>query len=565
MPSITYWNRLEVRPRSANISSALSARIRDPIWMLTRQWQFGEFRGEDAAGPAYVEVAATKGKLLGWQTETQEIIPTPPGTPLEPATFGERFTPDLASRVEIGQLFEQLLLEAGVPELVPDFRAAYPISDGSDQEYDHAAARFLQVVSHRAMDGLALFEAAKAAAPQLPDQPAVDPSKEEAARGALTKLFEWIREVWGDFGSNDSPHWNPERLEYAVNLVAAAPNLEATTIRAQPGGDGNLCWHALDAGNAAPGGIPIPAEAVQTVTRSVIPSHVRFRGMPNHRWWDFENSQMNFGSLILDKRDLAKLIVMDFMLVQGNDWFTLPLELETGSLCRVDSLIVHDVFGGTTRIEPADANLPASGQRWTVFSTSAPGGITGYFLLPPGGGSTDSLVVEEVRFLRDEMANMAWGIESATENGLGGSQLGPERERARNTPESTVETPAGEDARPPLHYQIQTTVPEYWIPLLPVALDPAQGEIALELGTMLRNDGTPVLPRGRILQPSSLAGRPYHIREEEVPREGIKVSRVVSRTRGSNGSTHLWVSRRKQIGRGEGSSGLRFDLAAESS
>jgi hypothetical protein len=28
------------------------------------------------------------------------------------------------------------------------------------------------------------------------------------------------------------------------------------------------------------------------------------------------------------------------------------------------------------------------------------------------------------------------------------------------------------------------------------------------------------------------------------------------------GSTHLWVGRRKQPGRGEGSSGLRFDVAA---
>jgi hypothetical protein len=94
-------------------------------------------------------------------------------------------------------------------------------------------------------------------------------------------------------------------------------------------------------------------------------------------------------------------------------------------------------------------------------------------------------------------------------------------------------------------------------------VDPAQGDIALEQGAMLTEtpNPTPIVPVGRILVPSSLNGHPYRIREEEVPREGLKVSRVICRTRGTDGSTHLWIARRKQIGRGEGSSGLRFDLA----
>src|SRR5438093_13207430 len=66
MPSITSWNRLEARPRSTDLTTALAARIRDPLWMLARQWQFGEFRGEDAAAPAFAQVTATQGRLLGW-------------------------------------------------------------------------------------------------------------------------------------------------------------------------------------------------------------------------------------------------------------------------------------------------------------------------------------------------------------------------------------------------------------------------------------------------------------------------------------------------------------------
>ena len=47
--SIRGWNRLEGRPRSADFERSLRAEVRDPLWFLTRQWQFGEFEGEDAA------------------------------------------------------------------------------------------------------------------------------------------------------------------------------------------------------------------------------------------------------------------------------------------------------------------------------------------------------------------------------------------------------------------------------------------------------------------------------------------------------------------------------------
>jgi hypothetical protein len=50
------------------------------------------------------------------------------------------------------------------------------------------------------------------------------------------------------------------------------------------------------------------------------------------------------------------------------------------------------------------------------------------------------------------------------------------------------------------------------------------------------------------------------VRREEVSRAGVSVSRVVRRARWIDGSTHPWIARRKQAGRGEGSSDLRFDV-----
>ena len=48
MASITGWTRLEPRPRSRDFARALEARVHDPLWLLARQWQIGEFKGDDA-------------------------------------------------------------------------------------------------------------------------------------------------------------------------------------------------------------------------------------------------------------------------------------------------------------------------------------------------------------------------------------------------------------------------------------------------------------------------------------------------------------------------------------
>ena len=105
-----------------------------------------------------------------------------------------------------------------------------------------------------------------------------------------------------------------------------------------------------------------------------------------------------------------------------------------------------------------------------------------------------------------------------------------------------------------LHYRLSTEVPDYWVPLLPVKTD--QG-FRLKRGAVLKPDGLsePVHARGRILEP----GQELTLFEEEVPREGMRVTRSYQFTRWIDGSSHFWVGRRKGIGRGEGSSGLKFD------
>jgi hypothetical protein len=50
------WNRLEARPRKSEFDEVLRAAIYDPLWMLTRQWQFGEFQGEDTGSAVFAKI-----------------------------------------------------------------------------------------------------------------------------------------------------------------------------------------------------------------------------------------------------------------------------------------------------------------------------------------------------------------------------------------------------------------------------------------------------------------------------------------------------------------------------
>jgi hypothetical protein len=278
--------------------------------------------------------------------------------------------------------------------------------------------------------------------------------------------------------------------------------------------------------------------------------------MPNHRFWDFEQGTTDLGDLKAGLTDVARLVIMDFMLVHGNDWFVLPIDIATGSVAQIRDLVVRDVFGQDVPIPAIGAAEQPSTERWTMFTTTRrdSGAVAPYLVLPPSVGSArpSGITLEEVRFLRDDTANMAWAIEASTTGALGDLVLADASAKPDDTP-----------ASPPtagLRYRVRTDVPAHWIPLLPVSVDALRGQIELERGAMLDDDGNPIEPRGRILSPTTLGSAPYRIREEEVPRTGVRIERQLCRSRWIDGSTHLWVQRVRKPGRGEGRSGLAFDI-----
>ena len=73
-----------------------------------------------------------------------------------------------------------------------------------------------------------------------------------------------------------------------------------------------------------------------------------------------------------------------------------------------------------------------------------------------------------------------------------------------------------------------------------------------------------VHPHGMLLRATpegNVADDRLRIAEEEVPRDGVVVTRQFRLARTGGGETVLWIGRRKEAGQGEGSSGLRFDSA----
>ena len=517
MASITYWSQLQPSPRDASIATSLAACVRDPAWMLSRQWQLGEFVGGDAGSPAFARISSRTAKFTGAQVGGSTTA-LADGQLLEPLVEAEPIGPDLATRVEIGQSFESLVTTT----LRDQFRSAYPIGP-ADATTDPATARFLAICAGRALDGVALYLAAK--------HGHVPPNLQQAAQQAIATFIHWVEATWGALGTDEPPAWDASRLEYRANVTAGGLTLEG-----RPDGEAALDWHCFD----LIGGTATSSPAVAT---SVFPGHVRFRGMPNARWWDFETNKTDFGALLPDPRDLSKLLFADFLLLHGDDWFLAPLDVPAGSLCWIDTLTVTDVFGVSTNIPRADTT---PGPRWTLFSTTDhTSGAPAPFLLVPASAASASLtgrVLEEVHLLRDETADIGWAVEHIVEGPTGAPR--PE------TPLPPSSPPAGAPA--PLVYQLATPLPASWFPLLPVQA--ARGAIALVAGTV---DGGPLSPSGRVVRRLSAHG--FQLPEEEIGRAGVRLQRVACRTRSSDGKMHLWIARRKQIGAGEASSGLRYD------
>ena len=74
-----FWDRVEPNTGDPTLEEGLQARVADPMWMLARQWQFGEFRGEDAASPVHarVRLSSMRPRTFASQADPDRTVERP--------------------------------------------------------------------------------------------------------------------------------------------------------------------------------------------------------------------------------------------------------------------------------------------------------------------------------------------------------------------------------------------------------------------------------------------------------------------------------------------------------
>jgi hypothetical protein len=594
-PAITRWNRLEGRPRTHHFDRALRAEVRDAMWMLSRQWQMGEFVGDDAGSPILARACLDFRLIDHYQPAGGTVRPLDPEDLLEARVErrsvqlevnGQYLSLDL--RMSVGRRWLRLLHRDFPATDYPDqFRDAYAVqvpdpTDPADRLVCAHMDAWQEVgcAAERAVDGVALLEYVSGGGSVTDGITLAQPAHAAALASLLDRLRDWFA------GSIDQPDsgddaWQPERLEYAFGVSAPSGDSDDTggtdvVLRAPEYHHGNLDWYALEHSGETrldPAGVdPVvaPTRSVQTF----IPTQVVFDGMPNTRWWAFEDRRTNFGEVAPDTTDVGKLMLMEFALIFANDWFVVPWTLPVGGLARVQGIALSTVFDERLWIEPVTQGVPDEGwESWSMFSLTGDSAGHSTFpselaILPVAPKVLEGESLEDVSLVRDELANMVWAIEHQVPLPTGWPRSGSEAGHELHTfLQGLVGPPAGPPSEPvaPIRYTAMTSVPEEWIPFIPVHVPGSTRETQLQRAAMPRFlDNAPPLPPPEPVEPRTPLLRQnlpnaYFVHEEEVPRAGVRVTQCFQRARRSDGAVIVWYGARKGTGRGEGSSGLAFD------
>lgn len=184
----------------------------------------------------------------------------------------------------------------------------------------------------------------------------------------------------------------------------------------------------------------------------------------------------HFGRIETSATGLLHLMLAEFGLIYSNDWFMLPHPMDVNTVCEIRGILVDDTFGRHTYIRPAGRGPETAWQRFTFFHLTERVGrdaANRFYLVPTVGHALEGPPLERVNFLRDEMANMAWGVESIVPSQTGVGMDGNDQSR----PAAPEPDPAqSNDVK--IRYEAGTTVPANWIPFIPVHLEGSQRDPA---------------------------------------------------------------------------------------
>lgn len=345
-PAHVAWTRLEpLSLTTGAVEVGLSAPVADPLWLLCRQRQFGEFAAEDGGSLIGVETTIEHARIdrfrAGGSAEPGEARTRPVAeaalleaeVEAEPvAALPERL------RAEGGQQLLRVLRAAGAAALVDDVRSTWAFAPPSDDDrttdpkgaarraviagrVPDAAAVVADLISAGALRGRTMLTLGRVAIPQ---------PLRTRVRNAVTDWRDWLDAYLFTPGESS---WDGSRLAYSF---AASANMSEgeVTLQADEYDSGTIDWYSFDHDPDTSLDPSPDRNPPTTFVQQGIPQPARYPGMPADRYWEIEDTKVFLGGLDVAPGDLAALALIDYAIQGGTDWFHVPLELPVGSTLR---------------------------------------------------------------------------------------------------------------------------------------------------------------------------------------------------------------------------------------
>lgn len=542
MPALLVWDRLRPDPVGDDTAEALRCEVRDPLWIVARQWQMRELVGSDAGSVSIAHAITKISPLARWQPAHGVVAPIPSGVPLEPLVERVIAPFDLQLRLETGREWLRMLRDANKRGAETAFRreasllvqrppATFAPDDRAATALAHDDyARMVDAVAGRMLDGEALYRAL-ASRPASAFLAGADAEVDALGMGWRA----WVEGLVGDAASA----WTPPSVAYSFQVAASGHDGAPRCLAAGDYDGRGLDWTSFEHVPCPPELVPEPA-AVEERHHAFVPSRIRFTGMPAARWWELEAATVDFGSLQAAPTDTGALLLAQFALLYSTDWLAIALPVPRGSLAQITQLEVTDVFGVTSAL----VEIQEASTQLRLFRIHGDGSL-GALLVPHAPARrVQSTAIEEVQLVRDEVANLAWAIEARVSNGVADSIDGRAsalavEDHLRALAGSTVPDRPLQQNDAHLSYKLATDVQPHMIPFTPIEHDQ---QLALRRAAIPRViEGRPIT---RIRARTQLVRTParYEIDAPAIPPSGITVRGVWRRARSSDGRTHTWFA-----------------------
>jgi hypothetical protein len=610
---IPTWARLEPHSRNSDLEDGIRATIHDPAWLLSRQWTLGEFEGEDASSVVYAKIKEKNDKISKIIIKDQ-VIPYNPEIPLE--VYIEKTSPEVPtynsinsktfeltfkSRVKLGlQFYKEIQhnldnsLSSNEISSLKYFMASHQelnfnLNSHQMESEPEITKEYLNLIKGRVIDIYKIKSKNYSDIFRL----IVDEhfsTMEEGVRSNISNSLKVSTEnvfKWWDGNNDEDPFfeipneedlsaWNSRSLEYEFKVQIGETDSNNILCSVDDYKEDFLSWYSFRIEQETRGYDLNPASEN---TRVLIAKHLKIPGQPEKRYWNFEDSKVDFGLVKPNITNIITLLLMEFSFVHSADWYIIPFTMKIGSISEIQEFTIVDTFGDEIIITPAgktpqeidilDSDL--SWDSWSPFTLSKKfqsdlRSNTNKLFLPP---VINDLKIgpyhEEIKFLRDEVANLTWAVEKSFRTLLGESINGYDYYQYKRNLITPVD-PINSSIEKAIEFKFKNVIPWNWIPFIPVHEHnfsnlnfPDHSQVVYQRGAMINhftNPAIPIKPNSRLLNEVS---SPYFIDESIIPRTGVIYSERFQRTVWMNGKTFLWIGRKKMFGSHEGYSGLRFD------